>query len=59
MYIHISIYIIYIYRRIEPLENLKTLVLCTDNASMMKEYSKKVAENLYNFMVSYHKDGLI
>eukprot|EP01017_Pseudomicrothorax_dubius_P016716 TRINITY_DN1891_c0_g2_i3.p1 TRINITY_DN1891_c0_g2~~TRINITY_DN1891_c0_g2_i3.p1 ORF type:complete len:114 (+),score=28.62 TRINITY_DN1891_c0_g2_i3:47-343(+) len=46
-------------RRVEPLENLKTLVELSTSIDVQKEFVKKVAKNLYNAMASYHKEGLI
>eukprot|EP01017_Pseudomicrothorax_dubius_P016714 TRINITY_DN1891_c0_g2_i1.p1 TRINITY_DN1891_c0_g2~~TRINITY_DN1891_c0_g2_i1.p1 ORF type:complete len:187 (+),score=42.20 TRINITY_DN1891_c0_g2_i1:98-658(+) len=45
--------------RVEPLENLKTLVELSTSIDVQKEFVKKVAKNLYNAMASYHKEGLI
>ena len=36
--------------------DISELILATDNK---KEYSKLVAQNLYNFMMSYNKEGLL
>jgi len=41
--------------KVEPLENLKDLVLLNNNNEIQKEFAKKVALNLYNFMVSFNK----
>ena len=42
--------------KLEPLENVKNLVIINNQSQIQKEYGKKVAENLYNFMVSFHKE---
>ena len=40
----------------QKFEELKDLVM-VDNGR--KEYTRLVAQNLYNFMMSYHKDDLL
>jgi len=45
--------------KIEPLENIKELVQLTNSNELQKEFAKKVALNLYNFMLSYNKEGML
>jgi len=45
--------------KVEPLENLKDLIMLITNNDIQKEYAKKVAQNLYNYMVSFNKEGMI
>mmetsp|Transcript_4418 Transcript_4418/g.3658 ORF Transcript_4418/g.3658 Transcript_4418/m.3658 type:complete len:162 (+) Transcript_4418:177-662(+) len=43
----------------EPLESLKEIVEESKNNEIQKEYPKKVAQNLYNYLSSYNKKGLL
>lgn len=45
--------------KLEKLETLKPLVLLSDQNNSQKNYAKLVAKNLYNFMLSFHKEGLL
>ena len=41
-------------RKIEPIDNIRALLENSQNSiDMQKEYAKKVAKNLYNFISSF------
>jgi hypothetical protein len=42
--------------KLENIEQIKPLLLISSQNNIQKEFGKKVAQNFYNFMVSFHKE---
>lgn len=40
--------------QLEPLENLETIVKATADTDLNKEFAKKVAQNLFNYLYSFN-----
>ncbi|EAR90601.1 c11orf73-like protein, putative (macronuclear) [Tetrahymena thermophila SB210] len=45
--------------KMQPLSELQDLVTLSDKIDSQKQYAKLVAQNLYNFMMSYNNDSLV
>jgi hypothetical protein len=42
--------------KLENIEEIKPLIIISGQTNVQKEFGKKVAQNFYNFMVSFHKE---